>query len=706
LTTITEYSLPLVNGSNAQPSEIASGASGGPTGKLWFIAAQGNEIGSVSTTNPDPHPYPASLGTGANAEGITTDSVGDVWFTENGANQIGFISLPDMLNHTIQYFGTAQGMSANAGPAGIVLADGFVWFTESSADKIGRVDPASGKITEYDAPAAMTGQNSRIVLGADGNLWFTELGAIGIFNPQTHSVVKEVSLPGGLPELPLGITAGPKGTIWYTAGVVNAGGQGFSAYAVGGINTCSRALIPEIALGASSAPEGITAGGDGYVWFTEAGTRGVAATRAVAGTIEVINPSTDKIIDTLALPTNVVTNPDPVAITGGPDGNIWFADSADPTGAIGRVALDTRLAISLQPPQAVGVGSQFPVSVGVNYSDTGASDSDYNGNVTLALIANPGGATLLGRLTETVVNGSVTFEVSLNKPGSGYTLEAMAPGSTSVVSSQFNVVAPSTATQLVVTAQPAGSGGSSQFGIRAGAGFTVVVAAETSSLAVDPNFNGFVTIGLAKNPGGSTLGGTLTVKAVSGVATFTGLTLNQAGENYTLTATSSGLTSVTTTPFRVFSPPSPPPVIPTVIREAVLHTQKRNKKGKAVGRAVLSGFELDFNVAMNPASVSKLGNYQVGFYATRRVKRKTVRSVHPVAVSVTFDAAKDSVMLTLAGKVSFPKGGQITLNGAPPAGIASSAGVFLEGSNQSAGGDETFTITPDARSVTAAVASQ
>jgi len=47
------------------------------------------------------------------------------------------------------------------------------------------------------------------------------------------------------------------------------------------------------------------------------------------------------------------------------------------------------------------------------------------------------------------------------------------------------------------------------------------------------------------------LGGTLTVNAVNGVATFTGLSIDQLGNGYTLTLSSGGLTSATTTAINV-----------------------------------------------------------------------------------------------------------------------------------------------------------
>ncbi|MBI3928978.1 MAG: YncE family protein [Armatimonadetes bacterium] len=60
-----------------------------------------------------------------------------------------------------------------------------------------------------------------------------------------------------------------------------------------------------------------------------------------------------------------------------------------------------------------------------------------------------------------------------------------------------------------------------------------------------------VTISLAVNPGGATLGGTLTVNAVNGVATFPDLSLDQDGNGYRLAASSPPLASATSDPFDV-----------------------------------------------------------------------------------------------------------------------------------------------------------
>lgn len=67
-----------------------------------------------------------------------------------------------------------------------------------------------------------------------------------------------------------------------------------------------------------------------------------------------------------------------------------------------------------------------------------------------------------------------------------------------------------------------------------------------------------VTLMLANNPAGATLGGTTTVNAVNGVATFSDLTLDQAGLGYTLSAGATGLTGATSLSFDVATTVGPP----------------------------------------------------------------------------------------------------------------------------------------------------
>ncbi len=203
-------------------------------------------------------------------------------------------------------------------------------------------------------------------------------------------------------------------------------------------------------------------------------------------------------------------------------------------------AAASQLVVSSQPPDSVLAGSGFGLVVSAEDPFDNV-DTNFGGSVAVALLSNPGGATLGGTLSETPTSGVATFSgLTLNVPGIGYTLSVSSHGLTAATTNPFNVTVP----QLVVTAQPPAS-------VLAGSGFGLTVTAEDSSGNVDTSLNGTVTVALTNNPGGATLGGTLSVTAINGVATFSGLTLNVPGIGYTLSVTSSGLTATTTSAFNV-----------------------------------------------------------------------------------------------------------------------------------------------------------
>src|SRR5206468_2180562 len=106
-------------------------------------------------------------------------------------------------------------------------------------------------------------------------------------------------------------------------------------------------------------------------------------------------------------------------------------------------------------------------------------------------------------------------------------------------------IAAGAATQLALTVQPS----------NAVAGRTSSPAVQVSARDAQGNlvtgFVGSVTMALGTNPGGSTLGGTTTVPAVSGVASFGNLSLDKVGTGYTLTAAAAGLTGATSNSFNV-----------------------------------------------------------------------------------------------------------------------------------------------------------
>ena len=337
-----------------------------------------------------------------------------------------------------------------------------------------------------------------------------------------------------------------------------------------------------------------------------------------------------------------------------------------------------------QPTNAVAgvaISSAVTVKVEDQYHNVVTAD---NSTVTLTLSSGTfeGGSS---KVTAVASSGTATFSGLKTDVAGPYTLSATdLTLNPSGASDRFTIAA-AAATQLVVTTPAPNS-------IIAGQAFNVVVSAEDHFHNLASNFNGNLTVALANNPGASTLGGITTVAAVDGVATFSNLTLT-TGSGYTLHVFGDGPTSITTTPFDVTPTPTPTPT-PTIIGEQVVMMQKKNKKGKPVGKPVLLGFTLDYSTAMNPATAGLTANYQVASTTTKRVKKNIVTVFKPVALTAAYNPSNNSVTLSIQGKPTFAKGGQIKVIYSPPSGVSSEAGIPLDAS------DTEFTILPKATRVT------
>jgi uncharacterized repeat protein (TIGR03803 family) len=198
----------------------------------------------------------------------------------------------------------------------------------------------------------------------------------------------------------------------------------------------------------------------------------------------------------------------------------------------------TTLVFTTQPAGATA-GAAFGAVITIEDQHGNTETSD-DSAVTLSSIG-PGG--LGGVVTVNAVNGIATFNDLILDVAGSYTLSASdsADGSSGFTSTSFNITA-SAASQLVFATEPAS-------GI---AGSTI-----SAVVAVEDQYNNIVTtnssaIALSINSGPGALGGTVTVNATNGVATFSNLMLNTVG-GYTLSAADStdNLSGFTSTSFNI-----------------------------------------------------------------------------------------------------------------------------------------------------------
>ena len=239
----------------------------------------------------------------------------------------------------------------------------------------------------------------------------------------------------------------------------------------------------------------------------------------------------------------------PAGIAVGPDGNITATQDYDATSSaagaeastfrlLGNPPVTGQLVMTQEPPASLAAGSPFGLTVDVEDS-SGNLLSAYDGPVTIALGNSPVGATLGGTRTVTASGGVATFSgLTLTTAYSDDSLVAYASGLTDAVTTTI-AVSPLAASQLVVTEEPAAS-------ITAGSAFGLEAALEDIYGNVETGDNSDVlTLALATNPTGTTLGGTLTATVTQGVATFSGLTLTAADAGYTLGLYADGFSTTT-----------------------------------------------------------------------------------------------------------------------------------------------------------------
>jgi virginiamycin B lyase len=178
---------------------------------------------------------------------------------------------------------------------------------------------AAPTVTEFEVPTA-NAQPEDIVLGPDGNLWFTEHGfmvdKIGRVTPGNPPVIEDFPLPTGF-SAPFNITVGPDNKIWATA----SNGAG----AVLKIDPANPAAMEGHGGYGAGTAAGIAAGPDGKIWLGDFTNHRLVRIDPATGNEEAASDFD------LGTDFTGIKN-----LTGGPDGNVWVTEFS------GRIARVTR----------------------------------------------------------------------------------------------------------------------------------------------------------------------------------------------------------------------------------------------------------------------------------------------------------------------------------------------------------------------------
>ena len=282
-----------------------------------------------------------------------------------------------------------------------------------------------------------------------------------------------------------------------------------------------------------SAGNLVTTGADSTVAVTltlTSGTGplvGTVTVTAVGGTATFTNLEIDKIGSA-----DVLTAAAPLSGGGVTQTSVPFAITA---------AAATHLAYVVQPGGGVAAvvwGQQPVVQVQDQYGNLVSTGADSSRVVTLTLTTGTGA--MAGGLAKQAVGGVADFSnngLSLNLAGVNKVLTAAATitgGSVSVASNPFSIVA-AAARQLAFAIQPGGGAAHAVWGQQ-----PVVQVQDAYGNIVSTGADSTRSIVLTLSAGTGTLGGTSTLTAVAGQATYTNLYIDATGSK-TLTATAAAL---------------------------------------------------------------------------------------------------------------------------------------------------------------------
>lgn len=227
-------------------------------------------------------------------------------------------------------------------PGGIASGpDGNLWVGEEGG--FARVS-TSGTVTHYP----LLGIGGTPVFGSDGNLWLLTNQAL--WRSTLAGVATQVPLTAAHGK-PWRLAAGPDGNLWITFNSLDGTGGTIVRVTTAGVLT--EFPVPTVAF-----LEGICAGPDGAVWFTEYGANRI-------GRI-----TTSGVVTEFPIPT---ASTFPVNITTGPDGNLWFTESGT-SPQVGRITPS-------------GTVTEFPSTFSTRYGDAISAGPD--GRVWFAVRYEP-----------------------------------------------------------------------------------------------------------------------------------------------------------------------------------------------------------------------------------------------------------------------------------------------------------------------------
>ncbi len=197
-------------------------------GRVWFVGQTGNYIGRLDPRNGEFNRYEIDPGT--NPHNLVVDRKGMVWITGNANGRIVRLDpatgklttypMPDPVVRDLGSISSAPTSSApsipraassrrtrcrTSAPARVIAitSDDAVWYGDYTRGYLGRLDPATGKVEEFQLPGGLGSLPYAMTLDDRGRIWVAETGVqpnrLVAFDPTVRKFTETIPIAADAP---------------------------------------------------------------------------------------------------------------------------------------------------------------------------------------------------------------------------------------------------------------------------------------------------------------------------------------------------------------------------------------------------------------------------------------------------------------------------------------------------------------------------
>jgi virginiamycin B lyase len=221
-----------------------------PDGSVYIAVMTGNKVARFDPRTQSFKEW--DLPSGHRPHGLLVDKQGMVWTTGNGNGTIGKL---DPASGKMTEFRTPSG---GGGPHTLIITDdqSTIWFTLQSGNKVASLDTRTGSIKEYPSAGGPYG----LALDKAGQVWFCRMGdsKMGKLDPKTGQMAEVDTGRGSLPRR---VATAPDGMLWITF---------YGSGKLAKLDPAAMKVAKTYQLPAGDAgPYAVTVDGGGLVWANE-----------------------------------------------------------------------------------------------------------------------------------------------------------------------------------------------------------------------------------------------------------------------------------------------------------------------------------------------------------------------------------------------------------------------------------------------------